>query len=239
MVPGPDELLVDYSSIPVENADHVTTVSKARNPQRVVIDHFSLDPPGLNTSLVFPYAPLKRRPTLDDIERKSDPLDTLPRALIPRSHASLRPPVLRYGWVADEEDFIELARKYNCIKTRAPYDPKEFEDEDEADGEPEPPNWLHEGDPRWPDIDILDTINAVMVQVANDLGVKIPDLDFGGAMRDGECTIVSLFTNYDVTQKLPSQEDIERYGAALGVTEKPKWYLDEMNTWWTTRRYLW
>ncbi|EED82389.1 predicted protein [Postia placenta Mad-698-R] len=169
-------------------------MTTAAKPGRVVIDHFSLDPPGSNTPIGFPYAPLKRRPTLDDVRRtcQSAPLDTLPRALIPRSHASLRPPVLRFGWVADDEKLLELAEKYDCIITKAPYDPKDFEDEDEDEDKDE------DDDPRWPGVDILDTMNDVIVQVANDLGIELPSLQIGGAMRAVQLSISVLLSGYVV-----------------------------------------
>ncbi|KAF9811782.1 hypothetical protein IEO21_06438 [Rhodonia placenta] len=51
----------------------------------------------------------------------------------------------------------------------------------------------------------------VITEVANDLGIELSSLQIGGAIREDEGSTVSLYTNYDVRQMLPLQEDTERY----------------------------
>lgn len=50
--------------------------------------------------------------------------------------------------------------------------------------------------------------NAI-TKVASDLGIKFPSLRIADFMQDDDDTIVSLFTNYDIKQGLPSPEDKE------------------------------
>ncbi|OSX59952.1 hypothetical protein POSPLADRAFT_1040839 [Postia placenta MAD-698-R-SB12] len=52
-------------------------------------------------------------------------------------------------------------------------------------------------------------MNNAITKVASDLGIKFPSLRIAGFMQDDDDTIVSLFTNHDIKQGLPSPEDGE------------------------------
>ncbi|KAH9927706.1 uncharacterized protein B0H18DRAFT_1003461 [Fomitopsis serialis] len=60
-----------------------------------------------------------------------------------------------------------------------------------------------------------------------------PTLQHGG----GERQIISVFTNYHLLRKdLPSPEDVQKFGEAVGITAQPKWYIDqEKYEWYLTR----
>lgn len=87
------------------------------------------------------------------------------------------------------------------IKKTVTYKPKAYE----------PSNSLNYDDPRWPGVNISITMYKVITEVANDLGIELSSLQIGGAIREDEGSTVSLYTNYDVRQMLPLQEDTERY----------------------------
>lgn len=158
----------------------------------------------------------------------SKPLDILPRSLIPRSWLPLKPPILHFGLEVDEGAVIAYAEKHHCVVR---YSELGQEDEDDLPDDGKTP-WCN---PRWPDVavdfTIMCAVETAMKEIYGPDGV--PRFSVEGTGHRAHKTIVSLFTNYELTRRsLPSQEEVKRLAEILGVKAQPKWFLDLVEMFW-------
>ncbi|EPS94826.1 hypothetical protein FOMPIDRAFT_1054758 [Fomitopsis schrenkii] len=176
----------------------------------------SIDLPGSKRCLSFPYAFSKQEPDLQKMTQKApslQPLDTLPRILVPSSRYAWRPPRMYYGWVAPQELLLDHAKKHKLL---FPSKSREF---------------------------LPRNLSRALKSMIRLDGVAEIGIDFltikrsPVQMKDGRLTIiVSVYTNYDLKRvDLPSDECIEKIGQCLGMEEPPKWYVDCERWFWEKR----
>ncbi|KAH9834495.1 uncharacterized protein C8Q71DRAFT_769182 [Rhodofomes roseus] len=92
-------------------------------------------------------------------------------------------------------------------------------------------------------VDQISTMFAALIHIYKLLNENpgtqfgLPLLQITPTLQDGEgeCQIVSLYTNYNFLRKdLPLPEHIEAFGEAFGVETPPRWFLDEeQHEWWS------
>ncbi|EPS94828.1 hypothetical protein FOMPIDRAFT_100849 [Fomitopsis schrenkii] len=176
----------------------------------------SIDPPGSKRRLTFPYAfstqeadkqkMLQTAPSLQ-------PLDKLPRVLVPSGQYAWWAPRMHYGWVAPQEMLLDYAKKHKLL---FPSKSRQF---------------------------LPRTLSRALNGMIRIGGVAEIGIDFltikksPVQMKDGRLTIiVSVYTNYDLKRvDLPSDECIEEIGQCLGMEEPPKWYADCERWHWEER----
>ncbi|OBZ69299.1 hypothetical protein A0H81_10926 [Grifola frondosa] len=157
------------------------------------------------------------------------PLDRLPYGLVPSKKQKLNPPMLHYGWPVRIDFLMEYAQQHGLEVIH----PDDFADdpdvfEDEADR-------LEYEAERGDSIDMLATMQTALEHIAGRHGLQFP----GGALQVissvlkayEDMMIVSLYTNFTL-YNVPPEDVIETLGLALGVDERPKWYLDVARWHW-------
>lgn len=115
-------------------------------------------------------------------------------------------------------------------------DEKDDIDDDEADEdgkEPELPSWL---DPNYQSFDRVITLRRAVSHIVkkHNVGYPVHMLDICGNLTRERGLIISIYTNYDLAIA-PSDDDVETLRQALGLPDKPLWYLGSDNyrwRWW-------
>ncbi|CCM05528.1 uncharacterized protein FIBRA_07754 [Fibroporia radiculosa] len=228
------------------------------------VQHSSLDPPGVRPQLTFQFKPTWLPLTRKDASAASEyePYVTLPRILIPILGHPLRPPRMRYGWIANEDVLVELAKEFDCIVmyNDCPYFLDDGDDEDLDEEErnvtvtrvydtssPEqailtarynPDKFPHESEGRYAarlaGWDVLRTMQRVVELVGEEVPATQDRLALPGALFHNRApSMVSVFTNYDLTSdRLPDADDLDKLARRLGVQGKPRWFLDSIHWRW-------
>lgn len=149
---------------------------------------------------------------------QQQPIDRIPRYLVPRKHGRALPPLLHYGWIIDLKRTFKLA-----------------EDQDLA--------FYHYMDgPKKPDY--FTTCSTFIPTLMHDLGLPYDERVYLCQIGSGELnpsgTVavklgVSMGTNYTGHM---SEEDAKKLRDATAPGAKIKWYLDAKRWQWTeNRRY--
>ncbi|KAF7794058.1 hypothetical protein EIP86_005187 [Pleurotus ostreatoroseus] len=141
------------------------------------------------------------------------PLDMLPPTLR-RSRTNRSPPMMHFGWIVGDESKARLMDKAHETQCYFYVYDEVFLEEKGAQG----PLLLDE----------LDTMEGAAEDIIEGLGIKLPILQLvdgvlTGAER-GYKTCFNLFTNRQLDQNLPSEEDIERIREELRFEGKPGWW---------------
>ncbi|KAH9927704.1 uncharacterized protein B0H18DRAFT_1118485 [Fomitopsis serialis] len=79
-------------------------------------------------------------------------------------------------------------------------------------------------------------LEHISTQLSKKDGWRIPaTMELRSTLQhgEGEPRVISVYTNYHFLRKdLPSPEDIQKLGEAVGMTTPPKWYIDEYKYEW-------
>ncbi|CCM05524.1 uncharacterized protein FIBRA_07750 [Fibroporia radiculosa] len=228
------------------------------------VQHFSLDPRGAHPDLTFQFKPTWQSLCRKDVLAASEyePYVTLPRVLIPVPGHPLRPPKMRYGWIANTDALVELAKELDCVEMCAPpvtySDESDDEDLDEEERQTvikekydnstpvqailtsryNPDKFPSESEGQYmarrAGWDVFWTFDRVV-----DI-VKEEELAARGALdltlvlfHKSTPFMISAFTNYDLTSKrLPSVDDLDKLARRLGLQGKAQWFLDSLDWRW-------
>ncbi|KAL6306574.1 hypothetical protein BKA93DRAFT_773595 [Sparassis latifolia] len=162
------------------------------------------------------------------------PMSSLPRVLVPNPKAVLRPPIMHYGWYANEEALLKHARNTRVGLTlpgtvsmleiflriatgQRVEDVRHEDDDDRYDDRPQ-------------NLSKLQKIAMMQLALTDIVRTLDPSWPRGALMimdtfTSDERFVVSLYTNHAL-EKAPSPEQIEALRVRLGESEPPKWYLD-------------
>ncbi|CCM05523.1 uncharacterized protein FIBRA_07749 [Fibroporia radiculosa] len=226
------------------------------------VQHFSLNPPGVKSYLTFHFKPrwdlLSRKDAL--AASKYVPYPTLPCVLIPIPDHPLRPPVMHYGWIADIDFLLELAKELNCVRmymcSADLYGPDDDdldeEDEDTVDkecadsapaqelltGTNKPERGSRESKVQyaarlagWDEYRTL--LNVVQI-IAKGFDACPRTLSLSSTLFcDDTPIVISVFTNYDLDNtQLPTTDVLDELARRLGLQGNARWYLDSSKWRW-------
>ncbi|KAJ3559538.1 hypothetical protein NM688_g278 [Phlebia brevispora] len=178
----------------------------------------------------------RRRYTPQEIGtlRALEPLDMLPRELIPDTTGRWQPPAMWYGWEYDEDKVIEFAKAHDLVGYQNRFRP--IAEKDKFDPA------LVSYDPKWPKyctvrmFSVDDTCADVFHHFMEDLDI-IPASGYPlkyvlgrGDMR----SVFVLYGNWQLRQGLDA-EDVAELVSAMdehGLGGKPQWWLDTSQISW-------
>ncbi len=181
--------------------------------------------------------------TLQDLAALANtkPITTLPRALIPVRGQGLQPPLMHYGWIADERKLHQYALDHDLIGHERFFMTKSelTGDEDPKTLEPcpvDPENYVIKNMPSHPS-----TMKKALNHIVESVGINHPLYDpfqMRFSAESVDLHLIVLYTNWHL-RKAVKQEQVDafvRRMAELGMPlqGKPKWYLDFYNIYWTT-----
>ncbi|KAL6300996.1 hypothetical protein BKA93DRAFT_828567 [Sparassis latifolia] len=198
----------------------------------------SLDPPGkVRSDLVVPFMPTARKIPREKAKEIVDlpPFDTLPRILIPSSKLQLKPPVMHYGWIANESLLMEYAKEHKVPILRRPNLKRKTNVHEELYFEEEAPRRTAvDLDPEKDRMAYVALLKDVVVRLLRELNISWPRrmLVMARPLAAGCPLIVSLYTNYDLA-RAPPPEVIEALRVRLEEKEQPKWFLSSSDWKWS------
>ncbi|CCM05522.1 uncharacterized protein FIBRA_07748 [Fibroporia radiculosa] len=226
------------------------------------VQHFSLDPRGAHPDLTFQFKPTWQSLCRKDVLAASEyePYMTLPRVLIPVPGHPLRPPKMRYGWIANEEVLVEIAKELDCAVLCAPATFSDGSDDEDLDDDEEevvkeeynnstpvqailtsrykPDKFPNESDghyvARRAGWEVFRTFQRVVNIVRSEELAARGTLALSLTLfRNSTPFMISAFTNYDLTSKrLPSVDDLDMLARRLGLQGDAQWFLDSLDWRW-------
>lgn len=173
--------------------------------------------------------------TLQDIDALANtkPITTLPRALIPNKGRGRQPPLMHYGWIADEHKLWQYALDHDLIvrEFRTVKKSDLTGDEDPNDLRPsdqDPENCVVKRVPAH-----FPTITRVLRHIMESVGIKPPlydPLQTRISLQSEDVHLIVLYTNWHL-RKAAKKDKVDAFArrmAELGMPlqGKPKWYLD-------------